>query len=209
MTYTGEKLGKTILVLLVLLISSPRILYSLCRYYLFRPILGQDDALLDISDHMRSWRGLSGMLARRQVLGIILGSSFGHHVTVYSSLFSKKGIYIGMNTYIGFDCNIGNVEIGKEVLVSDGVTIMSGGHQHGTGKQGQSYRYQQGENLLIKIGDGAWIGAGAIVMASVGAGAIVGAGSVVTKQVLENQVVAGVPARPIKYSVAVDNNCVR
>lgn len=52
-----------------------------------------------------------------------------------------------------------------------------------------------------KIGNDVWIGRNAIIIAGcqVGNGAIIGAGAVVTKDVPDYAVVAGVPARIIKY----------
>lgn len=195
-----RSVSKQLFIILALTTFAPRILLVLVRYSLLRRFIGQDNALLDATDVMRGWRGLIGMLARRRALGVLLGSEFGNHVTVYSALFSKQSIRIGDNTYIGFDCNLGNVNIGSNVLISDGVTIMSGGHQHGSTKD-RDFRHQQGEYKRVVIGDGAWIGAGAIVMTSVGVGAIVGAGSVVTKPVPDGEVVVGVPARSITIHV--------
>jgi acetyltransferase-like isoleucine patch superfamily enzyme len=53
----------------------------------------------------------------------------------------------------------------------------------------------------IKIGKNVWIGANVTVVPGVciGNGAIIAAGSVVTKDVPENVVVAGVPAKVIKH----------
>jgi bifunctional UDP-N-acetylglucosamine pyrophosphorylase/glucosamine-1-phosphate N-acetyltransferase len=50
-----------------------------------------------------------------------------------------------------------------------------------------------------RIGDGAFIGSGTLLVApvDVGTGALTGAGAVVTKDVAERVKVAGVPARPI------------
>jgi maltose O-acetyltransferase len=53
---------------------------------------------------------------------------------------------------------------------------------------------------LVTIGDDVWIGTRAIVLpgVTIGTGAIVGAGAVVTKDVPENAIVAGNPARVMK-----------
>ncbi len=52
----------------------------------------------------------------------------------------------------------------------------------------------------IRIGNGAWIGAKAIILkgVTIGEGAIVGAGSVVTRDVAPYTIVAGNPARFIR-----------
>jgi hypothetical protein len=57
-----------------------------------------------------------------------------------------------------------------------------------------------------RIGHDVWIGHGAKVMAGVtiGTGAVIGAGAVVTRDVAPYQVVAGVPARPIRPRFTAD-----
>lgn len=64
------------------------------------------------------------------------------------------------------------------------------------------YRYCKGEDkFLSKIGHDVWIGSHAMLMdgITIGTGAVIGAGSVVTKDVPPYAIVAGVPARIIKY----------
>ncbi len=52
----------------------------------------------------------------------------------------------------------------------------------------------------IRIGDGAWVGAGCIILPGVhvGAGSVVAAGAVVSRDVPSNSLVAGVPARVVR-----------
>lgn len=66
--------------------------------------------------------------------------------------------------------------------------------------------YSPQENKPVVIGNDVWIGANAIIMPGVriGDGAIVGAGAVVIKDVDSYAVVAGVPARVIKYRFSED-----
>ena len=59
-------------------------------------------------------------------------------------------------------------------------------------------REQGGERRLVTIGEGAWIGTGAIVLADVGPGTIVAAGAVVTKPLPANVIAGGVPAKVIR-----------
>jgi acetyltransferase-like isoleucine patch superfamily enzyme len=51
---------------------------------------------------------------------------------------------------------------------------------------------------LVTIGQGAWIGNAAVILADVGQGAVVGAGSVVTRPVPPWAIAAGVPAKVLK-----------
>jgi acetyltransferase-like isoleucine patch superfamily enzyme len=52
----------------------------------------------------------------------------------------------------------------------------------------------------VRIGDGAWIGVGSVLLpgADVGCGAVVGAGSVVSEPVAAHQLVAGNPAKAVQ-----------
>jgi serine acetyltransferase len=59
-------------------------------------------------------------------------------------------------------------------------------------------------NASVRIGDDAWIGACAIILpgVSVGPASVVGAGSVVTKDVAEDSVFVGNPARCLRAAVS-------
>ncbi|MBE0376693.1 hypothetical protein PPRY_a2636 [Pseudoalteromonas prydzensis ACAM 620] len=61
-------------------------------------------------------------------------------------------------------------------------------------------REQPHKQLPITIGNDVWIGANVTILkgVTIASGAIVGAGSVVTKDIAENSIVVGNPARTVK-----------
>ena len=83
-------------------------------------------------------------------------------------------------------------------MLADGVQILSGRHQHGSDVvDGQALRDNPQQYSKVCVGAGAWLGAGAVVMADVGERAVVGAGAVVVKPVPAEAKVGGVPARTL------------
>lgn len=61
--------------------------------------------------------------------------------------------------------------------------------------------YQGGRVAKVKIGNDVWIGMRSIILPgiTIGNGVVIGAGAVVTKDVPDYAIVAGVPARIIKF----------
>lgn len=117
------------------------------------------------------------------------------------------GIKVGRNCVIGFDCVItgqGGVTIEDEVIIAPRVMILPVDHVYDDPTR--PIREQGLSARGIRIGRGAWIGAGATVLdgVEVGPGAVVGAGAVVTKNVPAGAVVAGNPAMAVKPGPAED-----
>jgi acetyltransferase-like isoleucine patch superfamily enzyme len=96
---------------------------------------------------------------------------------------------------MGAYCVIGHADIGPGVRIGSRVSIPSGKRQHldAAGRLSSSERFD-----TVAVGEGSWIGEGAILLAKVGYGCIVSAGAVVTTAVPDRSVVGGNPARVLR-----------
>jgi maltose O-acetyltransferase len=108
-------------------------------------------------------------------------------------------IRIGSGNYFNRDVMIdacGLVEIGDENMFGPGIYIADSNHAVEPGIPPHRLPMSVGR---VKIGNGCWIGAHAIILKDVeiGDGAIVAAGAVVTRSVAAGGIVGGVPARPL------------
>ena len=114
-----------------------------------------------------------------------------------------KDIKIGSYSGLGINCKVrGPLEIGENVMMGPDVIILT--NHHGTERVDIPMRMQSKDApppQKVTIGNDVWIGTRAIIMpgVTVGEGSIIGAASVVTKDVPPYSVVAGVPAKVIKY----------
>jgi acetyltransferase-like isoleucine patch superfamily enzyme len=91
--------------------------------------------------------------------------------------------------------DLGGIVIGDDVMIGPNVQLVSSGHP-----LDPATRRSQITVAPIRIGRGAWIAAGAIVLqgVTVGDDAVVAAGAVVTEDVPTRTLVAGVPARVVR-----------
>lgn len=118
--------------------------------------------------------------------------------------YYKNDMVIGDNVWIGQGCffhSAGGIEIGRAVGIGPNVSILTSFHQDGDCRRPvMSNPLEFGK---VVIGDGSDIGVGAIILpgVTIGEGVIVGAGAVVNKNIPDNCVVAGVPAKVIRSRV--------
>lgn len=89
-----------------------------------------------------------------------------------------------------------SVTVGAHTLIAPGVFITD--HTHNFAR-GIRLAAQGSRSAPVVIGEDVWLGARSVVLpgVTIGDGAIVGAGAVVTKDVPPNAIVGGVPARII------------
>lgn len=130
----------------------------------------------------------------RSIIWKILGVPYSPFIA-YRCDF-PDGKLIGMPAQIGRFSIIdygGNVTIGKNVKIGYGVFILSVSTITGSKKTGILRK-------PIVIGDNAEIGSNSVILPGVriGNNCTIGAGAVVTRDIPENSIAVGVPARVIK-----------
>lgn len=121
---------------------------------------------------------------------------------------------IGSHTYIGSNTQVGaieNVTIGNYVIISNYVRIIDNNNHPIepvkrkamilSGFYNENWEWNNSLSKAIVIGDNVWIGEFVRVLkgVTIGEGSIVGANAVVTKDVPPYTVVAGNPAKVVKY----------
>jgi len=115
-----------------------------------------------------------------------------------------RGTKIGEYVFINRFCEITKASIGRYSSIASGVKIGSGEHQFKRMSTSGFVTDHASDDLTVGdcvIGNDVWIGANAFIKrgVTVGDGAVIGAHAVVTKDVPPFAVVAGVPAKLIKY----------
>lgn len=107
-------------------------------------------------------------------------------------------LYLGNDCYISHYCYVqakGKVTLEDNVIIGPMSIIASSKHIIENG-----IVTNKGLSRSILIGKGTWCGGNVVISAGVNVGesVIIGAGAVVTKDVAENEMVVGVPAKSIK-----------
>lgn len=137
---------------------------------------------------------------RRDLMKRMFGS-VGDEVWINQPITLAVGstVAIGEGTYINSGLILIDdykITIGKGCLFGTNVTLCTTGHPIDPEERAKGGMY----SFPITIGDGAWIGAGAIILPGVNIGkyAVIGAGSVVTKDIPDYTVAVGNPCRPLR-----------
>ena len=148
-----------------------------------------------------------GWKARRAIYARVFPRMGRDVVLHFGVVFDDPRTCIGENVWISTSCYIDYATLGDHVLVGPHCVVLSGGRHHNFVRTDIPIKRQGNPpKTPVAIGDGAWIGANATIMADVGRDAVVGAGSVVTRPVPAFAVVAGNPARILRMRTAIDSD---
>ena len=133
-----------------------------------------------------------------KILSQILGKKV-QDVAIFTPLYINYGkhINIGKNVFINFDCTflaLGGITIEDDVLIGPKVSLITENHPLNP----EDRKGLIAKPILIK--KNAWIGANVTILpgVTVGENAVIAAGAVVSKDVPDNTVVGGIPAKFIK-----------
>ncbi|MCX2452329.1 DapH/DapD/GlmU-related protein [Pedobacter sp. PLR] len=135
----------------------------------------------------------------RQSLSEIIGTAIDKSTTIFAPFYTNFGRFtrIGKNVFINHACSfldMGGITIEDEVLIGPRVNLVTENHPLDPADR----RALVTKPILIKRN--AWIGSGATILpgVTIGENAVVAAGAVVSKDVPDNVVVGGIPAKIIK-----------
>jgi acetyltransferase-like isoleucine patch superfamily enzyme len=137
----------------------------------------------------------------RALLSQLTGKDVDESVTVFPPFYTEfgKNISLGTGVFINQGCRFqdtGGISIGDGTLVGHGTTLTTLDHAVDPARRADM------SPAAVTIGRQVWLGASVTVVpgVTIGDGAIVGAGAVVTKDVPDNAIVGGVPARLIRMT---------
>lgn len=130
-----------------------------------------------------------------KIIGKPVDETFGMFPPFYTDC--GKNITVGKNVFINMGCKFqdqGGIFIDDDALIGHNVVLATLNHDLSP---------ETRSSMLpkpIHIGKNVWIGANSVVLpgVTVGDGAVIAAGAVVTRDVPQNTVVGGVPAKFIK-----------
>ena len=146
----------------------------------------------------------------------ILLSTIGQHCELEERNLVRNAT-IGDMTYTGADTSVMWATVGKYCCISRVVDIGGNEHDYLAASMMPTYRVmtelahklvKHHDEDIVHVGNDVWIGQGVAIARkpglTIGDGAVIGAGAVVTRSVEPYSIVAGVPAKPLKYRFSAD-----
>ena len=135
----------------------------------------------------------------RRYMSVLIGQEVDEGFGLFPPFFTDcgKNIHLGKNVFINSGCHFqdqGGIYIGDGTFIGHNVILATLNHDLNPNSRADMWPKP------IHLGKKVWIGSGAIVLpgVSIGDNSVIAAGSVVTKNVPENSVYGGNPAKFIK-----------
>ena len=132
------------------------------------------------------------------ILSEITGKAVPESLNMFPPFYTDFGrnIHFGQNIFVNDCCHFqdqGGIFIGDNVLIGHNTVLAT--IDHDLDPQSRQNHYAP-----ICIGNNVWIGSSVVITkgVTIGDNAVIAAGAVVTKDVPENTVVGGIPAKVIK-----------
>jgi acetyltransferase-like isoleucine patch superfamily enzyme len=142
---------------------------------------------------------------------VIIQSQIGDHVDIEKRNLLRNAA-VGDMTYTGTDTSIMWAQVGKFCCISRTVDIGGNEHNYLAAAMMPTYRTRNKlggklsthhDETPVFVGNDVWIGQGVSIVRkpglTVGDGAVIGAGAVVTKSIPPYAIAVGIPARVIRY----------
>lgn len=143
--------------------------------------------------------GLPGMYVRRAFYQLTLEKGARDWYVGFGSFFSHRCARVENGVYIGCFTVVGAAALRTGCLIGSHVSLLSGPSLHAWDSQQGWLPSDAAKMVQIEIGARSWIGERAVVMADVGPGAMIAAGSVVSMPIAPAIMVAGNPARFVRF----------
>lgn len=161
-----------------------------CRLFDYNSTRPDDEAKLD-----RIIREIVGKSGKCIHIEPPFYCDYGYNIEVGDNFYSNHNLVI---------LDVGKVTIGDNVMFGPNVGIYTAGHPIHPDSRNSGYEY----GIDITIGNNVWIGGSSVVNPGVkiGNNVVVGSGSVVTKDIPDNVIVAGNPARIIRKITEADRD---
>lgn len=124
----------------------------------------------------------------------------------YHAMWGGHHVHLGKNVYINFNCTFvddAQIYIGDGSMLAPNVTIIAASHPVSPKLRAQGY----GCNKPVYIGENVWIASNVTILPGVhiGNNSIIGAGSLVNKDIPDNVIAFGNPAKVIREITAEDD----
>ena len=133
----------------------------------------------------------------------------GEHVWIEPPFHCDYGwnIEVGENFFANYGftvLDVGKVTIGDNAQIAPNVAIYTAGHPIHPESRNSGYEY----GIPVTIGNNVWIGGNVVILPGVviGNNVVIGAGSVVTKDIPDNMIAFGNPARIVREIIDEDRH---